>query len=214
MADYELDSFYLKFKGLLHAGWKATLTLEAVNGEAFVSLKAGLGFINGSSFSQSSDSDEEQHPSNKKKKRNRSYKRRQEKRKTNRIQGQESKHSVAEKVTMEDPEPISENMKASNVVKEEQSCSLTCDKCDFKTSWLNALQIHIERKHNVFDGAEKYWMTGKMSTVYQTYLDVCKDIENSNISEADQELEKSKALEARKMAFGSDFKYYPPWKKW
>ena len=39
----EIDSFTSKFKHLLGNGYKATLTLEAIDGEAFVTLKAGLG---------------------------------------------------------------------------------------------------------------------------------------------------------------------------
>ena len=39
----EIDSFTSKFKALLANGFQATLTLEAVEGEAFVTLRAGLG---------------------------------------------------------------------------------------------------------------------------------------------------------------------------
>ena len=60
----------------------------------------------------------------------------------------------------------------------------------------------------------KYWSTGKLITCYQTFLDVNKDIENSNLEQGEKAAEKDKALEARKVAFGSDFMYYPPWKKW
>ena len=45
MASNEIDSFVLKFRNLCYAGLKATLTLDAENGEAFVSLKAGLGHL-------------------------------------------------------------------------------------------------------------------------------------------------------------------------
>ena len=40
----EIDSFTLKFKNLLANGFKASLLLEADNCDAFVTLKAGLGF--------------------------------------------------------------------------------------------------------------------------------------------------------------------------
>ena len=46
MAHFEIDSFVVKFKHLCHAGIKASLTLEAENGETVVSLKAGLGHLN------------------------------------------------------------------------------------------------------------------------------------------------------------------------
>ena len=41
----EVDSFVSKFKHLWHAGVKASLTIEAVNGQASVILSAGLGPI-------------------------------------------------------------------------------------------------------------------------------------------------------------------------
>ena len=43
MASNEIESFVYKFKNLQYAGYTATLTLEAENGEAFVTLKACLG---------------------------------------------------------------------------------------------------------------------------------------------------------------------------
>ena len=39
----EIDSFTSKFKALLANGFEATLTLETIDGEAYVTLKAGLG---------------------------------------------------------------------------------------------------------------------------------------------------------------------------
>ena len=45
MAYSELDSFVQKFKSLWHAGLKATLNVEAENGEASVKLNACLGYI-------------------------------------------------------------------------------------------------------------------------------------------------------------------------
>ena len=43
MAHYEIDSFVIKFKQLWLAGTKATLKIEAVDGQASVILTAGLG---------------------------------------------------------------------------------------------------------------------------------------------------------------------------
>ena len=45
MAYTETDSFLLKFKNLWHSGVKATLTFQCENGEASVTLKAGLGSL-------------------------------------------------------------------------------------------------------------------------------------------------------------------------
>ena len=43
MANSEIDSFVTKFKYLCHAGFRASLTLEAVNGEASAVLYSCLG---------------------------------------------------------------------------------------------------------------------------------------------------------------------------
>ena len=45
MAFIEIDSFVAKFKTLWHAGLEASLNIEAENGKAYVTLKAGLGHI-------------------------------------------------------------------------------------------------------------------------------------------------------------------------
>ena len=45
MVHSEVDSFVTKFKHLCHAGFRATLTIEAVNGEASVVLKSFLGAL-------------------------------------------------------------------------------------------------------------------------------------------------------------------------
>ena len=41
----EIDSFTSKLKALLANGFEATLTMEAIKVEAFVTLKAGLGCL-------------------------------------------------------------------------------------------------------------------------------------------------------------------------
>ena len=45
MAYTEIDSFVAKFKNLWHCGQKATLKVDSENGEAVVTLTAGLGHI-------------------------------------------------------------------------------------------------------------------------------------------------------------------------
>ena len=44
MVHYEIDCFISYFRYLLCAGFNASLTLESNQGEASVTLKAGLGF--------------------------------------------------------------------------------------------------------------------------------------------------------------------------
>lgn len=56
-----------------------------------------------------------------------------------------------------------------------------------------------------------YWKTGRLGTAFQTFIDVNQIIDSSNLSEEIKEIEKAKALEARKCAFGENFEYVPPW---
>ena len=103
-----------------------------------------------------------------------------------------------------------------------------CEICDFRTNWRNSLNIHISRKHSKIEqldglndikddeeydkNSKYYWKNGKISSVYQTFLDVNRVIEESDLIEHEKEIEKHKVLEARKEAFGESlYKYYPPW---
>ena len=61
-------------------------------------------------------------------------------------------------------------------------------------------------------GTERYWKTGKLGTIFQDFLDANDIIERSDMSKEDKEKEYDKILEARKSAFGTHFKDYPPWK--
>ena len=50
--------------------------------------------------------------------------------------------------------------------------------------------------------------------MYQSFLDVNEIIEKSGFNEAVKQVKKDKALASRKEAFGEDYPYVPPWKKW
>ena len=70
------------------------------------------------------------------------------------------------------------------------------------------------KEHSKHEDTLDYYKTGKITTIYQTYLDICEDIENSDLGDLEKEAEKEKVLQARKEAFGEEnFRYYPPWKK-
>ena len=60
---------------------------------------------------------------------------------------------------------------------------------------------------------ERYWRTGILGSTFQTYLDVLIMIDGSTLEEDDKNIEKELVLKARKEAFGDDFMYYPPWRK-
>ena len=110
--------------------------------------------------------------------------------------------------------------------------NLTCDLCDFVSFSENGLVIHMGHKHkNIeqLDGfsefeneedddqlllsTERYWRTGILGSTFQTYLDVLIMIDGSTLEEDDKNIEKELVLKARKEAFGDDFMYYPPWRK-
>ena len=59
----------------------------------------------------------------------------------------------------------------------------------------------------------RYWEEGEIGAGFQTYLDAVDIIEESDIREEDKHEEKSKVLEARKQAFGTRYKFYPPWSR-
>ena len=108
----------------------------------------------------------------------------------------------------------------------------SCLICDFESNWKNGLKIHIARKHDnieQMDGnnslnidevdedqkyseTHHYWKTGKLGTIFQSYLDANEIVDKSNLEEEAKAREKEKILEARKHAFGNHFRNYPPWK--
>ena len=58
----------------------------------------------------------------------------------------------------------------------------------------------------------RYWRDGYLGTGFKSYLDALDILETSDLTEDDKIVEKDKILEARKKAFGSEYKYYPPWR--
>ena len=92
----------------------------------------------------------------------------------------------------------------------------------------NGLNIHMARKHaeieqldgnvendEIIDekcaGSKHYWEEGRLSTVYQVFLDANEIIDKSELDEEEKKKEKDKLLDARKTAFGAHFKHFPPW---
>ena len=65
-----------------------------------------------------------------------------------------------------------------------------------------------------YSDTSHYWKTGLIETEFQTFLDANEIINSSNLSEVTKEIEKTEVLEARKCAFGENYKYVPPWKQW
>ena len=236
MAHCEVDSFVSKFKHLWHAGVKASLRIEAVNGQASVILSAGLGPI------PPPDHPHGHHGLPPRHHRGPAYHRRQERRRAAR-EAADQTPSVEE---LDDVIPAAQAGDTSAVLieqavkskessedekmAEEAKNDFSCLICDFKSNWASGLQIHMTRKHGNIDqidgndtvlddpeedqqysNTSQYWKTGNLGTIFQIFLDVNSIIDGSNLSEESKVEEKAKALEARKCAFGSDFHHVPPW---
>ena len=91
--------------------------------------------------------------------------------------------------------------------------------------------VHIGRKHpnieqldgmdNLVDeevvdktylNTECYWKRGILGTNYQLYIDANEIVEESDFSAEEKEEERAAILQARKEAFGTQYRYYPPWR--
>ena len=237
----ELDSFVTKFRNLCLAGFQATLTCEAVDGKASVTLKAALGPIPPSFHGHG------QHPGHQH--RGPSYQRRQERRQAARkaagqvpsSTGEVDDHPPPNDAALADEAryvsaageqadqasnlPVEDPTEEAEQADEEFPCQI----CDFVSNWQNGLKVHMTRKHENIaqvDGntdsddfgdkeyleTDRYWKTGILGTIFQTFLDASLIVERSDLSKDNKAVEKAKILEARKHAFGQHFRNYPPWK--
>ena len=233
MAHIEIESFIFKFRNLCHAGIKASLSYETENGEAFISLKAGLPSSN-PSFHGHGQPRVHRGPA---------YHRRQVRRReaaaaagNQSSEAAEAPHEklnsspkvfdAAEKVVDINMEDVRKNQKE----KRQDSEKFECEICDFSSNWSNGLKVHLAKKHSKIeqidglgDGEDfddekykrtrHYWKEGRLGTVYQTFLDANELIDELDISEEAKKREKMKILESRKSAFGNNFQHFPPWDK-
>ena len=130
-------------------------------------------------------------------------------------------HCESETIEDEAPKNLEETLYRNTEDKD-------CDLCDFEGISRNSLVIHMGRKHKSipqldgtseleederFISTDRYWKTGVLGSCFQTYLDANEIIDESTLDEDAKIIEKECVLQARKKAFGDDFKYYPPWRK-
>ena len=73
--------------------------------------------------------------------------------------------------------------------------------------------VDFEDDDQLFLSTERYWSTGILGSCYQTYLDALELLDESTLEENAKKVEKDKVLDARKEAFGDQYMYYPPWRK-
>ena len=143
------------------------------------------------------------------------------------------KKNETEEVNNEEKNAEEATAKKSDTEEEstpiDEETDYSCAICDFKSEWKNGLEIHMSRKHGKIeqlDGAiddsqiddERYerscyyWEKGRIGISYETYCDIMKIIEESDITDQEKETEKVKVTEARKKTFGQKYKYFAPWK--
>jgi hypothetical protein len=227
----ELDNFVQKFHQLWKAGVSVHLDLETHAGHAWVGIRAQLDHAPGPVQPLN-------HPfSSRSPHRSPSYQRRQERRRQA-AQAAAQTGSLASQVSGQKPSeemPAAEaSIQSKTVEKEGNNCNLanqakvtfSCDLCDFTSNWKNGLTIHMTRKYDRIEQLDgcgddeendkylssgHYWKKGWIGTVFQTYLDADDVIDKSNLNEEEKQVEKNKVLEARKLAFGTGFEFFPPW---
>ena len=147
-----MESFLWKFKNLQYAGVKASLTFEAENCKAFVTLKADLGILPPPPSLHHGYQHEHAQVH-----RPPAYWRRQVRRKAAKLAAAEQETIPAEQAQhIDDPEVILEPVaeKATNIegntndVAEKASEHFECQLCDFISNWENGLKVHMSRKHS------------------------------------------------------------------
>ena len=236
MAHCEVDSFLSKFKHLWHSGINATLTVKSTDGEATVVLTADLGPIPFPPLHLP-----RHHGQPLRQQRGPAYQRRQERRRqasgkaaeqVNDIAVEADEGTAAAKAGEASAVSAEEAVQdTSDQTAEEARNDFPCLLCDFVSIWESGLHIHMTKKHSMMEQVDgnatlmedalveddkyadtcHYWKTGRLGTAFQTFIDANTIIDSSNFPEEFKVTEKAKILEARKYAFGENYKDVPPW---
>ena len=211
MAIVELDSFVTKFRHLLSAGFNATLTLEAVNGKATVCLRSELGVSvppppcdyrhrqpplqRGPAYWRRQE----------RRKAAAAAKVAVEEavKATVLVTDKVDSVPLAEEVREQNDKKEDVQVVVNETEKEEKTTEevgYSCELCNFTSNWKNGLSIHLSRKHSKIeeiDGnisidsdkedekyidTERYWETGILTTIFQSYLDANHIVECSTLS--------------------------------
>ena len=203
----EIQSFIFKFHQLWKAGVTAHLNLDTQAGKAWVGLRVELGQF-------------DQVPAQTRSQRSPSYFRRQERRKAAKAADVTVADTVEENVVetsavkadCSDHQEENRTNAAAEAVESLEAVQHKCKICDFKTNWKNSLSVHMTRKHSKIEqidgnldkdsddeltSSRSYWKNGQIGTDYQAYLNICKIIKDSNLSEKEKSIENQRVLEAR-----------------
>ena len=228
----ELDTFVTKFHQLWRAGLTAHLNLDTHAGAAWVGLRVQLGQAPGPVHQYSPPRRRSPAYGRRQERRRKAACDRATASTTAKVVGTSSIISDAESSDLA-ADKATNVVEANEIEREtettsaEEADNFSCDICDFTSNWANGLNIHMARKHATIeqvDGCDDemhadtdyenslhYWNHGWLGSGFQTYLDAMAVIEASDLAADEKKEEKSKAMEARKEALGSNFEYFPPW---
>ena len=235
MAVQDLDSFHFKFKNLLFADKNVTLTLKSEAGRVQVSLSADLGHVLPAEPPHLPHLHCRNGPSRQRRRARRAEER--ARKEAENVNVNEAGRSEASGKGVNQPNDIEEEVVEEAVCFENSISAernilkrdFCCEFCDFKSNWQNGLSINMARKHSKLeqlDGNDSfneasedekylsikhYLKNGWLGSAYQTFIDAIEVIDSCNLQEDVKDVEKTKVLEARKCALGSNFRGLPPW---
>ena len=231
----EINSFLTKFSSLWKAGRDACLQIETHAGQACVTLRLGLGEYPGHQHKSEQKNGQnfncEGSPSHAQKKLSPSKMRRRARRAAARLSTAES--AVGKDTSDKENDAAAQSQESSKEVVSSNDSSLSqqyaCDQCDFISSWVNGLNIHVSVMHEiclgpldvpktkedreVHDLAQNYWKSGILANNLQVYIKALVDVEKANVDDHTREIEENKLEQLwKKMqgVQGSKIDYFPP----
>ena len=213
----EVSSFVNKFVNLWKSGCDASLHMESQAGQAFVTIRLGLG-TGAYSTSNSRQNKQFQHSESKVKKVSPSRMRRRARRSAARQVAAES-----DTVKKEAAEVSSLNTGSEEELDDSRIENI-CDLCDFSSNWKNGLAIHIATVHEsslekklkreedwkIHNLSQKYWKTGLLESNLQVYVNCLMDVENAKVNEAVKVAEETKLETLWNEMQASKPKLFPP----
>ena len=209
----EVSSFVNKFTSLWRSGRNASLLFESQAGQAYVTIRLGLG---AHPVNIQNDFHKHKSPEPKRKKASPSRLRRRARRAAasgaaesvanNEVENTQDSSKMeatctkeAEKVSVDD-----EVADDANMMNTEHPCGC----CNFTSKWSNGLLIHRSTMHELSTGKPKreedqkvedltqeYWKTGNLVSNLQVYVNALLDVEKATVDDAIKETEERKLEE-------------------
>ena len=91
-----------------------------------------------------------------------------------------------------------------SIVNEYPTTEYKCDLCEFTSTWVNGLALHVSSMHeligqdklkseeDIVTMTQSYWKTGKLECNLQVYINALMDVEKANLDDAIKEVEEQK----------------------